>query len=44
MVPEYATDKTHGTERDIVKVLFLANSYGAGINGLLSFIKSIRFV
>ena len=30
MVPEYATDKTHGTERDIVKVLFLANSYGAG--------------
>ena len=29
MVPEHAT-KSHPTERDIVKVLFLANSYGAG--------------
>ena len=30
LVPEYATKKTHPEEREIVKVLFLAQGYGAG--------------
>ncbi len=30
LVPDYATKKTHPEEREIVKVLFLAQGYGAG--------------
>ena len=29
-VPETATEETHPKERDIFKVLYLANSYGQG--------------
>ena len=40
MVPEHATKKSHPKERDIIKVLFLANSYGAGIEWIAQQIKS----
>ena len=39
-VPEHATKDTHEKERDIFKILFLANSYGAGEEWIASQIKT----
>lgn len=39
-VPDHATATTHGETRDIFKVLFLANSYGAGDHWIAEQIKT----